>query len=72
MSATRTQVYLTAEQRRRIDQVARTNGLTMAAVIRRALDAYLGDEPDHAIALAATFGVDPDASVPARDEWARG
>jgi len=73
MSATRTQVYLTPDQRRRIDHVARTEGVTLAEVIRRALDAYLADEPvDVDAALAATFGADPHAHAPNRDEWDRG
>jgi hypothetical protein len=73
MPATRTQVYLTADQRRRIDQVARTEGVTLAEVIRRALDAYLADEQvDVDAALAATFGADPRAHAPDRGEWDRG
>jgi hypothetical protein len=72
MSATRTQVYLTEAQRSRIDEVARAEGVTLAEVIRRALDAYLGSERDAAAALAATFGADPDAAVPGRDDWDRG
>ncbi|MBS1846688.1 MAG: CopG family transcriptional regulator [Actinobacteria bacterium] len=72
MSATRTQVYLTEEQRTRIDRVAAAGGLTMAEVIRRALDAYLDHEADPASALAATFGAAPDAEVPSRDSWRRG
>lgn len=73
MSATRTQVYLTNEQRQRIDTLAEAKGITMAEVIRRALDAYLETQsPDPELALAATFGVAPDATVPSRDEWDRG
>jgi predicted DNA-binding protein len=73
MSATRTQVYLTEEQRRRIDAIAEAEGVTMAEVIRRALDSYLEDEaPDPGVALAATFGAAPEAAVPGRDEWDRG
>ena len=73
MSSTRTQVYLTDEQRARIDELADTEGVTMAEVVRRALDAYLAAEfPDPASALAATFGASPNADVPSRDEWARG
>jgi predicted DNA-binding protein len=72
MSATRTQIYLTEEQRRRIDEIAEADGLTMAEVIRRALDAYLPESPDPTPVLAATFGADPDAAAPARDEWDRG
>lgn len=73
MSATRTQVYLTDEQRLRIDAVAEAEGVTMAAIIRRALDVYFEDEsPDPELALAATFGAAPDATAPSRAEWDRG
>lgn len=72
MPATRTQIYLTDEQRRRIDKVAKANGVTMAEVVRRALDTYLAQDLDPSTVLAATFGAVPDASVPSRDEWDRG
>jgi len=72
MSSTRTQVYLTDEQRKRIDRVAAVEGLSMAQVIRRAVDEYLDDRPDPEAALAATFGAVPDATVPSRDVWSRG
>lgn len=72
MSATRTQVYLTERQRERIDRVARARGVTMAEVIRSALDEYLEEDADPSSALAATFGADPDVSVPSRDDWDRG
>ncbi len=73
MSATRTQVYLTDEQRQRIDALAESEGVTMAEVIRRALNAYLIDAaPDPELALASTFGAAPEAAVPSRDEWDRG
>ena len=73
MSATRTQIYLTEEQRARIDELADAEGLTMAEVIRRALDSYLADElPDPGPSLARTFGAIPDAGAPSRDEWDRG
>lgn len=73
MSAKRTQIYLTAQQRSRIDELAASEGLTMAEVIRRALDAYLAEEhPDPAAALRLTFGVSPETGAPSRDEWARG
>jgi hypothetical protein len=73
MPATRTQVYLTEEQRQRIDALAEVERVTMAEIVRRALDAYL-DETSHdpRPALAATFGADPHAAAPSRDEWARG
>jgi hypothetical protein len=73
MSATRTQVYLTEEQRRRIDALADAEGVTMAEIVRRALDAYLEEgNQDPTPALAATFGADPDLAPPSRDEWDRG
>jgi predicted DNA-binding protein len=66
-------VYLTDEQRQRIDALAEAEGVTMAAIIRRALDVYLEDgSPDPELALAATFGAAPDATVPSRAEWDRG
>lgn len=71
MSATRTQVYLTEQQRRLIDEITRTEGVSLAEVVRRALDVYLSTERDPARALAATFGADPDAVAPNRDEWER-
>lgn len=72
MPAVRTQIYLSHEQRRRIDRVAKSRGLTMAEVIREAVDAYIGDQPDRSAALAATFGADARAEPPTRDEWGRG
>jgi hypothetical protein len=72
MGATRTQVYLTDDQRRMIDEIAQAEGVTLAEVVRRALDAYLRAERDAAEALASTFGADPDAAMPSRDEWDRG
>jgi predicted DNA-binding protein len=72
MSATRTQIYLTEEQRRRIDQVTAAEGIPMAEVIRRALDEYLDEGVDTTTVLNLTFGADPDAKAPSRDEWRRG
>ena len=73
MSATRTQVYLTDDQRQRIDALAGAEGVTMAEIIRRAVESYLDDEtPDPQPALAATFGAAADATSPSRDEWDRG
>jgi hypothetical protein len=73
MSATRTQVYPTADQRHRIDAIAEAEGVTMAEIIRRALDSYLEDATsDPEPALAVTFGAAPEATVPSRDEWDRG
>jgi predicted DNA-binding protein len=72
MSATRTQIYFTDEQRSRIDSAASSKGITMAELVRRAIDDYLGDEIDPTEALSATFGAAPDTSAPSRDDWARG
>ena len=70
--STRTQIYLTDEQRRRIDELAESEGVTMAEIIRRAVDGFLDDQADPEPALLATFGAAPDLSVPSRDEWDRG
>ncbi len=73
VTATRTQIYLTTEQRRRIDEITSTQGTTLADVVRRALDRYLADEQaDPASALASTFGAAPGIDIPDRDEWGRG
>lgn len=70
MAATRTQVYLTDRQRRRLDERQRREGKSMAAVIREAIDAYLTEPPaDLDAALTETFGALPDLDVPARSEW---
>lgn len=56
-AATRIQVYLTSDQHRRIDQVAQAEGVTLAEVVRRAVDAYLADtQVDADAALATSFG----------------
>jgi predicted DNA-binding protein len=70
--STRTQIYLTDEQRRRIDELASAEGITMAEIIRRALDGYLDEQADPQAALAATFGSARDLEIPPRDEWTRG
>ena len=73
MAATRTQIYLTVEQRRRLDELARREGATLAALVRAAVDAYLeGADTDPEAALGATFGRSPQFKVPARAEWDRG
>lgn len=70
MAATRTQVYLTERQRRRLDERQRREGKSMAAVIREAIDAYLMEPAaDLDGALAETFGALPDLQVPDRNEW---
>jgi predicted transcriptional regulator len=67
--AQRTQIYLSDEQRARIDELGERRHLSLAEIVRRALDAYLADDD-----LDATFGVTRGLrdAVPSRDEWARG
>jgi hypothetical protein len=73
MSATRTQIYLTEDQRDRIDVIVRAEGVTLAEVVRRALDDYLERKVhDPGPALLSTFGSEPSLTVPSRDEWDRG
>ena len=68
--ATRTQIYLTDEQRARLKDRARREGVPVSRVIRDAVDVYLGDEDP----FEATFGALPaiGPGVPSRDEWGRG
>jgi hypothetical protein len=70
MPSIRTQIYLTEDQRRRLDARGRRTGAAMAHLIREAVDAYLADDrPDADAALDESFGELPDISVPSRDEW---
>jgi hypothetical protein len=70
MPATRTQIYLDAEQRRKLDERGRRTGAPLARMIREAVDAYLEDEPGAVgDALDETFGSLPELQVPSRDEW---
>ena len=73
MAQIRTQIYLSEDQRRRLDARLRREGKSMAAAIREALEAYLTDDrPDATAALHATFGALPKLATPPRDEWKRG
>ena len=72
MASTRTQIYLTDDQRRRLDARGKRTGAPMARMIREAVDAYLADDkPDVQAALDETFGALPSLQLPGRDEWAR-
>jgi hypothetical protein len=72
MASTRTQIYLTDDQRRGLDARGRRTGASMARMIREAVDAYLADDrPDAQAALDETFGALPDLQLPNRDEWDR-
>ncbi len=72
MAAQRTQIYLSKEQRAKIDRIRRREGKSLAEVVRDAVDAY-EEEPelDMKAALDATFGSIPDFEIPSRDEWDR-
>lgn len=71
-TSTRTQIYLTVEQRKRLDALASRDQKTLAQVIRDAVDRYLAEEqPAVGETLATTFGVAPELVVPWRDEWDR-
>lgn len=72
MPATRTQIYLTEDQRRQLDARGRREQRTLAAMIREAVDEYLIEETDAQAALDETFGSLPGLEVPSRDEWDRG
>ncbi|MBO0730297.1 MAG: ribbon-helix-helix protein, CopG family [Acidimicrobiaceae bacterium] len=65
--ATRTQIYLTDEQRARLRERARATGVPMSQLIRDAIDSMLTEDSD----LDATFGSSPDIGhrVPSRSEW---
>jgi hypothetical protein len=73
MAATRTQIYLTADQRARLDRLVQRRGVPLAVVVREAVARYLDEaEPDLEAALSMTFGSMPALEVPSRDEWDRG
>ena len=73
MASTRTQIYLTDDQRRRLDARGRRSGQPLARMIREAVDAYLADDrPDVEVLLDETFGTLPGLETPGRDEWERG
>jgi hypothetical protein len=73
MSATRTQVYFTEQQRQALDELAARDGKSLAEVVREAVDAYLVQSPsDPEAVLDETFGSIPGLEIPARSEWDRG
>ncbi|MEO8625073.1 MAG: ribbon-helix-helix domain-containing protein [Candidatus Limnocylindrales bacterium] len=73
MPSTRTQIYLTDEQRRRLDARGKKAGAPMARLIREAVEAYLVDDKvDIEAALDETFGTLPELELPSRDEWNSG
>jgi Arc/MetJ-type ribon-helix-helix transcriptional regulator len=81
MAATRTQVYLTQDQRDRIEDLRARDGRTLAEVVRAALDEYLATHAQEAAKselaerqriLDETFGTLPDLPYPDRSDWDRG
>lgn len=72
MGATRTQIYLTKEQRRGLDERRKREGQTLAAAVRDAVDDYLrNDAVRRREILDRTFGIAPGFTVPPRSEWAK-
>jgi predicted DNA-binding protein len=72
MASTRTQIYLTDDQRKRLDIRGRRTGAPLARMIREAVDTYLAeDQPDVQAALDETFGTLPELEAPPRSEWDR-
>ena len=73
VASVRTQIYLTVEQRRALDELVRRQGTTLAELVRQAVDQFLSEsEPDPATALHSTFATMPELEVPDRDDWERG
>jgi predicted DNA-binding protein len=69
----RTQIYISTDQRSKLDALRERSGKSMAQLIREAIDAQLEREAPNAVeALDATYGSMPDLAVPSRDEWDRG
>lgn len=73
MASTRTQIYLTADQREAIDAITEREGKSLAWIVREALDQYLAPKPeDFEALLERTFGSVPDLEdPPPREEWDR-
>jgi len=69
--ALRTQIYLSREQRRALDEISRSEGASLAELIRVAVDEFLDGRPrDVDAALTESFGAVPEAAAPPRSEWA--
>lgn len=69
--SSRTQIYLTDEQRLRLDELARREERSLAELIRDAVDLFLAEvAPDPDAALRESFGASPELEVPDRSEWA--
>jgi predicted transcriptional regulator len=71
----RTQIYLEDDQRQRLDVLADAEGVSMAEVVRRAIDEYLARprrELNREEWLERTLGALPELEIPSRSEWERG
>ena len=75
MASTRTQIYLTSDQRNRLDEVGSRENKSLAEMIREAVDRYLDEKSPPKVDLQAHldrfFGIAPDLEVPDRSEWDR-
>ena len=71
MPSLRTQIYLTREQRKRLTARGKRERKSLAALIREAIDVYLGTHDRAAVqtVMDETFGIDPNFTVPSREEW---
>ena len=53
--------------------IQRREGITLAEVVRRALEQYFGKRaPDWSEVVGDTYGAVPDFKIPDRGEWDRG
>jgi len=72
----RTNIYLTDEQRDRLDARARAAGMSRAELVRQVLDRSLNGEPDglaaDVAAIEGSFGVLDEDWTPDRGDGARG
>jgi hypothetical protein len=69
MGALRTQIYLTKEQRKKLDERSRRERKSLAQLVREAIGAFLGASDDDAQrAFDETFGSLPDFEIPPRSE----
>ncbi|MGC2192206.1 MAG: ribbon-helix-helix domain-containing protein [Candidatus Dormiibacterota bacterium] len=63
----RTQIYLTTDQRARLAERCRQQGVPMAELVREAIDLLLGQEDDREATFGAAKGIR--ATIPDRSEW---
>lgn len=70
MATVRTQIYMTRDQRWQLDRLADREGVSLAELIREAVDEYLqARSPDVDAALADCFGAVANATAAQRREW---